>query len=65
MEINEEKPSKFKFHFPEVLVPFSMLKKRRKNSALLDLGDNPIYPISDPDGQEQGLIFWGENVDYL
>ena len=27
--------------------------------------DNPIYPISDPDGQDQGLNFLGENVDFL
>ena len=28
----------------------------------MDSWDNPIYPISDPDGQDQGPIFGGENV---
>ena len=51
--MNDEKPSKFQFHFPGQLVPFSMLKNEKKNSANLDFGDNPIYLISDPDGQEQ------------
>ena len=31
----------------------------------MDSWDNPIYPISDPDGQDQGLIFLRENVDFL
>ena len=31
----------------------------------MDSWDNPIYPISDPDGQDWGLIFLGENVDLL
>ena len=31
----------------------------------MDSWDNPIYLISDPDGQDQGLIFLGENVDFL
>jgi hypothetical protein len=31
----------------------------------MDSWDNPIYPISDPDGQDQDLIFLGDNVDFL
>jgi hypothetical protein len=44
---------------------FNAEKVKKKIFANLDFGDNPIYPISDPDGQDQGLIFWGENVDFL
>ena len=28
-------------------------KKMKKKIASLDFGDNPIYPISNPDGQDQ------------
>ena len=31
----------------------------------MDSWDNPIYPISDPDGQDRGRIFLDENVDFL
>ena len=31
----------------------------------MDSWDNPIYPISDPDGQDRGLIFLEENIDLL
>ena len=56
---NDKKPSKFQFHFPGLLVPFSMLKKWKKKSANLDFGDNPIYPLSDPDGQDREVCFLG------
>jgi hypothetical protein len=53
--MNSNKPSKFQFHFPGLLESFSMLKK----NANLDFGDNPIYLISNPDGQDRDLIFLG------
>ena len=43
----------------------SHAKKMKKKIVAMDSWDNPIYPISDPDGQDQGLIFLGENVDFL
>ena len=43
----------------------SEAKKMKKKILPMDSWDNPIYPISDPDGQDQGLIIWGENVDFL
>ena len=51
--MNGKKPSKFQFHFPGLLKACSLLKKTFKKSANLDFGDNPIYPISNPDGQDQ------------
>ena len=65
MKVNEEKLSKCQFHFPRLLEACPMLKKWKKKIVAMDSWDNPIYPISDPDGQDQGLIFWGENVDFL
>ena len=32
---------------------FDAKKQKEKNFANLDFGDNPIYPISNPDGQDQ------------
>ena len=32
---------------------FDAKKMKKKNFASLDFGDNPIYPISNPDGQDQ------------
>jgi hypothetical protein len=51
--MNDKKPSRFQFHFSVVLEGFSMLKKFKNFFANLDFGDNPIYPISNPDGQDQ------------
>ena len=31
---------------------FDAKKMKKKNFASLDFGDNPIYPISNPDGQD-------------
>ena len=44
---------------------FEAKKMKKKKFVPMDSWDNPIYPISDPDGQDQGLIFLGENVDFL
>ena len=32
---------------------FDAKKMKKKNFASLDFGDNPIYPISNPDGQDR------------
>ena len=32
----------------------------KKVFVSLDFGDNPIYPISNPDGQDQEVYFLGE-----
>ena len=53
LKINDKKPSRFQFHFSGVLETFSMLKNMKKKFANLDFGDNPICPISNPDGQDQ------------
>ena len=53
LKMNDKKPSKFQFYFSGVLEAFSMLKKWKKKFASLDFGDNPIYPISNPDGQDR------------
>ena len=50
---------------PKAASSLSEAKKMKKKIVPMDSWDNPIYPISDPDGQDQGLIFWGENVDFL
>ena len=50
---------------PKAASSFSDAKKMKKKFVPMDSWDNPIYPISDPDGQDQDLIFWGENVDFL
>ena len=50
---NDKKPSNFQFYFSGVLEAFSMLKKWKQIFASLDFGDNPIYPISNPDGQDR------------
>ena len=51
---------------PKAASSLSEAKKTKKKFFVpMDIWDNPIYPISDPDGQDQGLIFWGENVDFL
>ena len=47
--------------FIELQVLFSILKKFKKKSANLDFGDNPIYSIYAPDGQDQKIgFFWGK-----
>ena len=51
--MNDKKPSKFQFYFSGVLEDFLMLKKLKKKFVSLDFGDNPIYPISNPDGQDR------------
>ena len=56
--MNDKKPSNFQFHFPGLLEPCSMLKKKFKNSANLDFEDNPIYPISDPEGHDRDVRFF-------
>ena len=63
MKMNGKKLSKFQFYFSGLLIAYPMLKNE-KNVSVNSWG-NPIYPISDPDGQDQGLIFLGENVDFL
>ena len=37
--------------------------KKIKNK--LDFGDNPIYPISDLDGQDWEVWYFGGKVDFL
>ena len=32
---------------------FDAKKMKKKNFGSLDFGDNPIYPISNPDGQDR------------
>ena len=45
---------------------FDAKKIKRKEFVSLDFGDNPIYPISNPDGQDQEVKFFcGEKVDFL
>ena len=53
LKMNVKKLSRFQFYFSGVLEAFSMLKPWKKNFASLDFGDNSIYPISNPDGQDQ------------
>ena len=53
LKMNDKKPSKFQFYFSGVLEALSMLKKMKKKFASLDFGDNSIYPISNPDGQDR------------
>ena len=50
---------------PKAASSLSDGKKMKNIFVPMDSWDNPIYPISDPDGQDQGLIFLGENVDFL
>jgi hypothetical protein len=51
---------------PKTASSLSEAKKMKKKKFVpMDSWDNPIYPISDPDGQDQGLIFLRENVDFL
>ena len=51
---------------PKAASSLSEAKKNEKEKFVpMDSWDNLIYPISDPDGQGQGLIFWGENFDFL
>ena len=51
---------------PKVASSLSDAKKMKKKKIVpMDSWDNPIYLISDPDGQDRGLIFLGENVDFL
>ena len=52
-KMNDKRPSKFQFYFSGVLEAFSMLRKWKKKIVSLDFGDNPIYPISNPDGQDR------------
>ena len=47
MKMNDIKPSKFQFHFPGLLVA-----KEMKKNVPMAIGDNPTYPITDPEGQE-------------
>ena len=37
IEMNEEKPSKFQFHFPVLLVPYLMKEKLSKKSFVFGL----------------------------
>ena len=37
MEMNEEKPSKFQFHFPVLLVPYLMKKQLSEKSFVFGL----------------------------
>ena len=50
---------------PKAASSLSDAKKMKKKIVQMDSWDNPIYPISDPNGQDQGLIFLGENVNFL
>ena len=41
-------------------------KKMKFFFSSLDFGDNPIYPIPNPDGQDQEVyLLGGEKVDFL
>ena len=40
-------------------------KNAKKKIVSVAFWDNPIYLIFNPDGQDRGLIFLGENVDFL
>ena len=52
--MNGKKPSQFQFHFSGLLDrSFFDAKKMNFFFANLDFGDNPIYLISNPDGQDQ------------
>ena len=53
LKMNDKKPSRFQFYFSGVLEAFSKLRKIKKKNASLNFRDNPIYPISNPDGQDQ------------
>ena len=65
MKVNDKKPQ-VSILLPKAASSLSDAKKMKKKIFVpMDSWDNPIYPISDPDGQDQGLIFWGENVDFL
>ena len=52
---------------PKAASSLSDAKRMKKKIVPMDSWDNPIYPISDPDGQDLGLIFFlgGGNVDFL
>ena len=51
---------------PKAVSSLSNAKKMKKKFFVpMDSWDNPIYLISDPDGQDLGLIFLGGNVDFL
>ena len=64
MKINDKKLSKFQFHFPRLLVACPMLKKWKKNVPTASW-DNLIYPISNPDGQDQeDKTFVGRTADF-
>ena len=61
--MNDKKPSKSQFYFSGVLEAFSMLKKmKKKYFASLDFRDNPIYPISNPDGQDREFKLFGAEM---
>ena len=62
--MNGKKLSKFQFHFPGLQVPCLMLKNEKK-SVQVEIGDNPIYPIFNPDGQDQEGFFGGKMVKFL
>ena len=55
---NEQVPTPL----PKAASSLSDAKKMKKKIVPMDSWDNPIYPISDPDGQDLGLIFLGGNV---
>ena len=52
MEKNGKKMSRFQFHFTGLLGTSSMSKQETKKNILLDIGDNPIYPFWEADGQD-------------
>ena len=64
--MNDKKTEQAPIPHPKAAKSLSNAKKWGKNCpSLVASWDNPIYPISDPDGQDQGLIFLGENLDFL
>ena len=51
MKTNDKKPSQFQFDFPRLLEACLLLKKMKRNPVHVAIRDNPIYPISHPEGQ--------------
>ena len=63
--MNDKKLSKFQFYFSRVLETFSILKKLKKKFCYLDFGDNPIYPISNPDEQDRVVVYSQTSVKLI
>ena len=44
---------------------FDAKKMKKKNFASLDFRDNPIYPISNPDGQDREVVYSQTSVNLI